>query len=503
MVDPPELRSHNGVLEVTLHFRSQVTFAGQGPPRYCYVTDNGEESPTLRVRPGDLLIIHFHNDLPKEGVGGVAAADTSHKMSAEAGDCAPGPMNAAVTNLHFHGMNVPPTCHQDDVIDTRIQPGEEFEYRVGIPLDETPGLYWYHPHPHGYSEKQVQGGASGALIVEGIEKARPDILNLHQRVLVLRDQSLTNPRDPINVMPAWDISINYTPVLYPAYKPAVIESEGAAREFWRIVNAGANTIFDLQLITGGVAQPLQIVGLDGVPVNVGAEPPATHILLPPGARAEVVAPMPKAGEQAQVVTRKWDTGPLGDNDPARPIAYVVNRGEVERADSVRKAERPPPANSHPQQENKLLVERHLYFSQMTPNPNEPDTSIFYFITVAGQQPAEYRMDQPPNIVVHQGDVEDWTVENRAGEDHVFHIHQIHFLVLEVDGKPVPNGELLDTINLPNWDGSGPYPSVKLRMDFSDPQIVGTFLYHCHILKHEDMGMMGSIQVLTGGRANHG
>ncbi|MGB9258377.1 MAG: Ig-like domain repeat protein, partial [Candidatus Korobacteraceae bacterium] len=95
---------------------------------------------------------------------------------------------------------------------------------------------------------------------------------------------------------------------------------------------------------------------------------------------------------------------------------------------------------------------------------------------------------------------DWTIENRAEEDHVFHIHQIHFRVLEVDGKPVNDGTLRDTIDLPYWDGSGPYPSVKLRMDFRDPNIVGTFLYHCHILKHEDMGMMGVIQVLPPGVA---
>ena len=105
------------------------------------------------------------------------------------------------------------------------------------------------------------------------------------------------------------------------------------------------------------------------------------------------------------------------------------------------------------------------------------------------------MGSPPNIVVHQGDVEDWTIENRSPEDHVFHIHQIHFQVLAVDGRLVSDPTERDTIDVPYWSGVGPYPSVKLRMDFRDPNAVGTFLYHCHILKHEDMGMMGSIQVL--------
>jgi plastocyanin len=129
-----------------------------------------------------------------------------------------------------------------------------------------------------------------------------------------------------------------------------------------------------------------------------------------------------------------------------------------------------------------------------------DVSVFYYLTVAGQKPKIYQMSDGPNIVVHQGDVEEWTIENRAQEDHVFHIHQIHFRVLERDGQPVNDGSLLDTIDVPYWNGSGPYPSVKLRMSFEDPKIVGTFLYHCHILKHEDMGMMGKIEVLPPGKA---
>jgi FtsP/CotA-like multicopper oxidase with cupredoxin domain len=97
--------------------------------------------------------------------------------------------------------------------------------------------------------------------------------------------------------------------------------------------------------------------------------------------------------------------------------------------------------------------------------------------------------------VHQGDVEDWTIENRSQETHAFHIHQTHFLVLERHGVPVREPYIRDTVNVAFWDGFTPqYPSVKLRMDFRDPSIVGTFPYHCHILQHEDGGMMGTIQV---------
>jgi len=108
------------------------------------------------------------------------------------------------------------------------------------------------------------------------------------------------------------------------------------------------------------------------------------------------------------------------------------------------------------------------------------------------------MDQQPNIQVHAGTVEDWTVENRAQEDHIFHIHQLHFQVMAIDGQPVNDPALRDTVDIPYWSGTGAYHSVTVRMDFSDPNVLGTFVYHCHILEHEDGGMMGEIQVLPAG-----
>ncbi len=105
------------------------------------------------------------------------------------------------------------------------------------------------------------------------------------------------------------------------------------------------------------------------------------------------------------------------------------------------------------------------------------------------------MDDPPSIVTTQGSVEDWTIENQALENHEFHIHQIHFLTMAVNGHPLKREEqqFLDTVNIPYWPGTGPYPSVTLRMDFRGPD-VGDFVYHCHILDHEDGGMMAIIRV---------
>jgi len=141
------------------------------------------------------------------------------------------------------------------------------------------------------------------------------------------------------------------------------------------------------------------------------------------------------------------------------------------------------------------AQRNFYFSEVLENPADPNSPTNFFITERGQSPALFDMDQGPNIVVHSGTVEDWYIENTALEDHIFHIHQIHFQVLEVNGQAVNDPAIRDTVDLPYWSGTGAYPSVKVRMDFRDPNIVGNFVYHCHILQHEDAGMMGEIQVL--------
>jgi FtsP/CotA-like multicopper oxidase with cupredoxin domain len=99
------------------------------------------------------------------------------------------------------------------------------------------------------------------------------------------------------------------------------------------------------------------------------------------------------------------------------------------------------------------------------------------------------MSAPPSIVSRAGTVEDWTIVNKTDEVHDFHIHQIHFAAERIDGKPIAHPVWQDTIVV------RPHRSVVLLMDFRDPVIRGTFLYHCHILDHEDQGMMAKIRVI--------
>jgi FtsP/CotA-like multicopper oxidase with cupredoxin domain len=142
-----------------------------------------------------------------------------------------------------------------------------------------------------------------------------------------------------------------------------------------------------------------------------------------------------------------------------------------------------------------IRKRTLYFSEKLVDPSNPSSATLFFITEEGHAPAIFDHNNPQStITVHQGDVEDWTIENRSQESHAFHTHQLHFL--PVGGRKVrwEESTLRDTIDLPAWDGFRAYPNVTVRMDFRDPRIVGTFPFHCHILQHVDGGMMGLIRV---------
>jgi FtsP/CotA-like multicopper oxidase with cupredoxin domain len=517
---PPELKSQNGVLELTLKFLT--TTDSQGLVRYCYVTDTGLEAPTLRVNPGDQLIIHFQNDLPAASASSAADNVAGMKMTLSAQDtpatstssACNGPMSAAATNIHFHGTNVAPVCGQDEVVHTLVQPGQSFDYNVQIPANEPPGLYWYHPHPHGFSEGQVQGGATGALIVEGLQNVDTALAGLTERTFVLRDQLLPASEANDSNIPAWDISINYVSVTYPNYTPAVVQTNPGQQELWRVANTAADTIMNLQYVVNGTPQTVQVVAIDGYPIAAGSSgqqsESETSVLLPPGSRAEFVVTTPNLGDQAQLTTQYWNTGPDGDFDPSRPIANIVGQTGVEGAATPgASVAKHLPSKAVAAKVTRFaslasatpVAQRNLYFSEIFLDPTNPLSPTTFYITQEGQTPAVFTMDQQPNIVVHAGTTEDWVIENRAQEDHIFHIHQIHFQVLEVNGQAVNDPAVRDTVDIPYWSGTGAYPSVKVRMDFRDPNIIGTFVYHCHILEHEDGGMMGEIQVLPAGSAS--
>jgi FtsP/CotA-like multicopper oxidase with cupredoxin domain len=524
VAQPEDVRSENGVLTVELAFRDE--HAADGGVRYCYIAADGAQAPTLRAAPGDLVVLKLKNELKAP----VQSADMTMEATGIRAqeECTGKGMTPLSTNLHFHGVNLAPTCHVDDVLHTWVQPGvAPFEYRFRIPKDQPPGLYWYHPHVHGFTKAQVLGGASGALIIEGIERANRALAGLPERVIVIRDQDLLHPNaqpvtngepappvvldrdgDIMNTgtgtgKPAKDLSVNFVPVPYPDYPPAVIETRPAEKQLWRVVNASAITYLNLQILYKEIPQQMGVVALDGEPLtgsgfNGNGVIWQNHLGLAPGARVEFILTSPPAGVAAKLVTRSVNTGPAGENDPTRALASIVGSNRApELASRLAGDTTPLPPPNLPWLGWVAPVRtRHLYFTEVAQDAKNPNSPTVFMLTVEGQTPKPYDMSATePNIVVQQGNVEDWVIENRTQEVHAFHIHQLHFLVLDWFGVKADESFLRDIINVPFWDGkSTNYPSVRLRMDFRDPEIVGTFVYHCHLLEHEDGGMMGTIRV---------
>jgi FtsP/CotA-like multicopper oxidase with cupredoxin domain len=497
--DAPSLFSRDGKLIVDLNYEMQVD---GDETRFCFKTPDGKQSPTLYLNPGDELILRVKNLVPADAPGLPAmkmsgSMEISPTAGSNSATCGARQMTSSSVNVHYHGTNTSPTCHSDEVIHTLINSGDSFTYDVKFPGNEPPGLYWYHPHVHGLSEAAVQGGATGLIVIAGFQNVQPLVAGLKQRLLAVRDYPLPEEESGAEDAPGWNVSLNYIPIPYPKYPPAVINMEGGKREFWRLANTSADTILDVGVSYDGVLQRLQVVGLDGVPTGSqdgtrrGKAINVNHIVIPPAGRAEFIVTAPSTSvKKAFFFTREYETGPDGDNDPPRPLALIRVREGHEREqlltmpNSVGIA---GPQRFEGLDKANVAAQRKLYFSE-----NEADE---FFITVDGQQPRVFNANNPPAITTKQGSVEEWTIENRTSETHSFHIHQIHFLLVAIKGVPVPpeKRQMLDMVNVPYWSGTGPYPSVTVRMDFRGPDI-GDFVYHCHILEHEDKGMMAIIRV---------
>lgn len=222
VLPPPSLFSANGTLTVGMDY--QTGLDRQSRTLFCLRTKGGDKSPVLHVQPGDTLNLTVTNKVPP------MPGTPTQVVSSSTNTCGSSIMTETSTNVHFHGTNTSPACHGDQVIHTMVNSGETFTYKLPIPTDEPAGLYWYHPHVHGIAEAAVQGGASGVIIVEGIERMYPDLAGLPERVLIVRDQVVApGTPAPGGAVPSWDVSLNYVPIAYPALTPAVLRMPGHSK----------------------------------------------------------------------------------------------------------------------------------------------------------------------------------------------------------------------------------------------------------------------------------
>src|SRR6266404_1401896 len=424
--------------------------------------------PVIRIQPGSVLNVNYKNDL-----------DAQSKE-----DCFGHPC-MQMTNLHFHGLHVSPNAPQDDVLDMMASPGETLRYSVQVPPQQPPGLYWYHTHSHGESYLQDLDGMSGAIVVEGIDRYVPEVLNMRERILVLRDLVLpsdaaerksvmesvamqttqcgTAPEDPERAF-----TLNGT------LRPKIDIAPGE-RQFWRIVNASPDLYADLEVDSGS----LEVVALDGMPLAYHDRSIRTrsmsHVLLPPAGRVEAIVTGAPANSHATLRTRCFDTGPDGDSNPAMVLADIVSASPSTLQSRPALSGSPVYSTFSPTTLKRVEASEPQFVVNFT-----EDKQGFY---INGQK---FEMNSAPMLTVGVGSLQHWRVTNSTKEVHPFHIHQVHFLVYRVGENPVKDPVWVDTVNVPY--GS----SVDLIMDFTDPIIRGMSLFHCHLLKHEDKGMMAKI-----------
>lgn len=444
-----------------------VTDPVSGKSQFRY--DGHDVPPVVRVRPGEDIHIEYINRLSRDS-----------KEKCVMMPCTNG------TNLHFHGLHVSPQKPQDDVLTMSAAPGKTLRYTVEVPPNQPPGLYWYHTHQHMESYRQDLDGMSGAIVVEGIDRYLPELRAMEERIMVLRDVEL-DEHGAQRTMLMNKVSMQTPACGHSSEQPErvftingvvrpQIEIAPGERQFWRIVNASPDLYADLE-INGG---SFEVVALDGMPFAF--HDPGTrsrtlsHVLLAPAGRVEAIVTGPPAGHRSTFHTRCFDTGSDGDPNPGMVLADIVPRSGRGGLRTMVQDSGTPVYESVPAAATHSAEDAEPQFTAVFTE----DKSGFY---INGKK---FDMDSPPMLTVDIGSYQHWRVMNRTNDVHPFHIHQVHFLVYAVNGKPLQQTEWLDTVNVP-VEGS-----VDLVMDFTDPIIRGTSLFHCHLLNHEDKGMMAKV-----------
>jgi FtsP/CotA-like multicopper oxidase with cupredoxin domain len=469
LVEPEAIASVDGVLEARL-VAAPATITVAGQTFRANVFGGTYLAPTLRVRRGDQVRLAFENR--------IAAADVFIE----------GPQPS---NLHYHGMSIPPVKPADYIYLTVSPVGSSgpvrdheghsmppsadvvsgsFNYSWQVPAGHAKGEYWYHPHVHGFVTPQVMSGLSGMILVEGlVAEHYPELGSLRERVMLLRDIKLPGAPDGAPLTKTVNGQLN-----------PVIRLRPGEWQVWHVGNLGANAFFDVS-VSG---QKVWVLARDGNLLD--APEPATSAFLVPGARSTLVVGGLPAGRYT-LRSLGVDTGPAGDPNPDVVLATLVVDGAPENRTAVAARLQQPAVNRkdlHPtiEEVRRLRIDRRrlIEFSETADGKT-------FFINGKAFDPARN------DVTVRLGDVEEWTIRNRSKELHVFHIHQLDFLVTRFRGEEYDARGLRDVVDVP-YEKDGRPGEVTLIVAFTNPIIVGRFPFHCHILEHEDAGMMGNLVV---------
>jgi FtsP/CotA-like multicopper oxidase with cupredoxin domain len=553
----PEVRPQSDGITLTVR---------QDGNRLCYVANGSADAPVIRVRLGSELTVTLKNEITDPGaIDGVSGPGklTSPNESVPNSDgfypVLPGMRHPATgaTNLHVHGFAVAPVKPQDDVLTVCTDPASgpagcgrrSFTYHYHVPAYMPEGLYWYHPHVHGEIQAQMLMGLTGALIVEGPRDDARRAVGIEERVLMVRQtQDLdagktqaaamtaappTTPDagrrpEPRPVATAVDtahellcnrnsaidaISLNGTPVPLgdaPDSALADIKIAATGKQLWRILNAATDAFLDLLIVdASGHALPFEVIARDGSPLtdDAGKTLPSPETqqsqLVPPSGRIEILVGAPPAGTKAYLVTHAVDTGCAGDRVPERRLAVIEPSPATSAPASI-----PPAVQSTRPNLFSGLLRRHTDRERVIalaeyPRPGSEDQIDFYIVErKPGALLKPYEKGDPPAITIKAGTTEEWVVENWTNELHAFHIHQVHFRLLEIDGQRVDDPPLLDVVNVPYATATGYHSKegpirpgrVRIKLTFP-PALAGDIPFHCHLADHEDNGMMAVLRVV--------
>jgi suppressor of ftsI len=366
------------------------------------------------------------------------------------------------TNLHGHGMFMSPIGISDNVL--RVMKSKTFNHVVWkLPSDIEPGTYWYHSHLHGLVEEQIFAGLSGVLIVDGLEELLPPALQtIEQHVVALKDLQV---KDGAIVTSNIDSNAPTTRTVNGQVDP-VLTVRTNETHMLRLANIGADIWYRLRLS----GTQFSVIAEDANPVAQVWT--ADELVLPPGKRFDVLVRWPQQGPQT-LETLQYTTGPDGDNYPQRRLMTLQVSGDPV-PDVAWPTSMAPPS---PLASDQVDRTRHLEFSENT------KTNQFY---INGKQFDATHV----NFVAKLGTTEEWIIRNVSREEHPFHIHVNDFMVMSINGKPVQSYGEQDTVPLP-WHGE-----VRIRMHFN--RFTGATVFHCHIVAHEDSGMMGIIDITKDG-----
>jgi suppressor of ftsI len=367
------------------------------------------------------------------------------------------------TNLHEHGFHVSPIDISDNVL--RTMPGDSANrVRVRIPRDISPGTYWYHAHLHGLVEEQVFSGLSGVIIVEGLVRRLPRALRaVPDHLIALKDLQV---RGGAIVDHAIDSGAPTTRTVNGQLDP-VLHVRTNRTQLLRLANISADIWYRLALDDAR----FHVIAEDANPV--GRVWTARELVLPPGKRYDVLVRWPNPGTY-RLLTLPMNTGPAGDEYPGRRLATLHVSGPPARDVPWPRALGSLPGLEH----SHVDRVRHVTFSEDAAHDR-------YLIN--GRQFDATRVDQ----VVRLGATEEWVIRNTTREEHPFHLHVDDFQVIAVNDQPYHARSLQDTVALPAAS------TVRIRVRFR--HYLGVFVYHCHILAHEDAGMMAVVEVTRTGR----